>query len=452
MDWWLQVGLTNALLATALAGVTTLATRRWTSPALAHVLWLLVVARLLAPPVFGLPIPFLRAAEAPANSLPPAVDAVVMPIGDEAGPHPAEVPPTAGAAEPLVQPTATWSRLLAGIWLGGSLVFLVSLARGVWRFRRFLARAEPAEEALQRRVAALAADVGVRRPPRVLVAGGRFPPTLWGPGREALVVLPTDFLAQLDRAEIDTVLAHELAHLARGDRWVRLLEVAALALYWWHPVAWLAVRRLRAAEELCCDGWVAQHLPAQTKSYAQCLLAAVEFLAPPRVSVPLPGVGMSAPSVALVQRRIAMILTRRCDHRLTNRARLALLCAAALALPLTLSAAAPPAGADVDPVQKAALVEAAMNTLRACEAAYEVGTIDIGQVQIWSRRWRDAESLGATPDERRQATERHLERMNRLLHKVAALHSLGLKGGESEKFHACQYFVAEAQMLLSQAE
>ncbi|MFO0896358.1 MAG: hypothetical protein U0836_02915 [Pirellulales bacterium] len=87
--------------------------------------------------------------------------------------------------------------------------------------------------------------------------------------------------------------------------------------------------------------------------------------------------------------------------------------------------------------------------MRGCR---EVGTVDIGQVQIWSRRWMDAESLGASPDERRQANDRHLERMKRLLHKVAALHSLGLKGGESEKFHACQYFVAEAQLLLSQAE
>ena len=161
---------------------------------------------------------------------------------------------------------------------------------------------------------------------------------------------------------------------------------------------------------------------------------------------------MSASSVSLVHRRIALILARGSDHRLTNKARLTLLAAAALALPLTLAAAPSSAGAKVDPAQKAALVEAAMNTYRACQAAYEVGTIDIGQVQIWSRRWMDAESLGASADERRRATERHLERMQRLLEKVSTLFSMGLKGGESEKYYACQYYVAEAQLLLSQAE
>lgn len=449
--WWLEVGFTNALLATVLAALAAVIARRWTSPALAHFLWLLVLARLLAPPLIGVPIAW-RPDPSPASIALPAIDELAVPapvidegnVADKSQAAPAKVDASPGIVW-------SWPWAVGGAWLAGSFVFLGLLGRDIWWFRRLLALAQPADERLQRRAESLANIFGLRRPPTTLVVPGRFPPTLWGFGRRATVLLPTEFLERLEVQEIDTVLAHELAHLKRGDRWVRLLEIAALTIYWWHPVAWLAVRRLRAAEELCCDGWVAHLLPAQAKSYARSLLTAVEFLAPPSSRVPLPGVGMSAKSLVLVQRRITMILARSSAFRLGNKARAAALCLAAVLLPLTFSGAATTDG-KVDPAQKAALVEAAMKTYRATQTAYDVGTAEIGQVQVWSRRWMDAESLGATAEEQRQAIKRHLDRMKQLLDRVAVLYGMGLKGGESEKLHACEYFVAEAEILLSQAK
>jgi hypothetical protein len=304
---------------------------------------------------------------------------------------------------------------------------------------------------LQKRVAELAARLGMRRPPEVRLAEGRFPPVLWGLGRRATVLLPADLLARWSSAEIDTVLAHELAHSRRGHRWVRIVELAALSLYWWHPIAWLAVRRLRAAEELCCDGWVAHLLPGQTKDYARCLLSAVEFLGPPSVAVPLPGVGMGTKSFAVVQRRIAMILNHDARFRLPNRARLALLALALLLLPLTLAAADPQAAGKIDPAQRAAMIDTATKAFQANQAAYDVGRVDLGQLYSWSRRWLDAESLGAAAQERQQAAQRHLERMQALHRRVTPLYEGGRVGGESENFHATEYFVAEAKLILDRS-
>src|SRR5205823_1196392 len=104
----------------------------------------------------------------------------------------------------------------------------------------------------------------------------------------------------------EAVLAHELTHLRRKDHWVRRLEVLALGLYWWFPVAWLAVRRLRDAEEACCDAWVVWALPGRAAAYAEALVETVAFVSRPGW-VPLASGG--AARAAALKRRLTMILS-----------------------------------------------------------------------------------------------------------------------------------------------
>ena len=52
----LQIGLINAVLATLLAGIVALVARKARRPALTHLLWICVLAKLVTPPVFEVPI------------------------------------------------------------------------------------------------------------------------------------------------------------------------------------------------------------------------------------------------------------------------------------------------------------------------------------------------------------------------------------------------------------
>ncbi len=98
--------------------------------------------------------------------------------------------------------------------------------------------------------------------PGPCVAGG------WRP----FVILPEE-ASRWDGERRRLVLGHELAHLARRDLGWQALAQLAVALAFFHPLAWLAQRRLRAAGEQACDDQVLR-LGAKPSSYAAALLAA----------------------------------------------------------------------------------------------------------------------------------------------------------------------------------
>jgi TonB family protein len=54
-------------------------------------------------------------------------------------------------------------------------------------------------------------------------------------------------------AHLRAVLLHELAHIARHDCWTLAMAELAVALYWFHPLAWWAASRMRRERERACD-------------------------------------------------------------------------------------------------------------------------------------------------------------------------------------------------------
>jgi TonB family protein len=67
------------------------------------------------------------------------------------------------------------------------------------------------------------------------------------------IILPTGALAQLQPAAVDALLAHELAHVARGDYGANLVQsILEVLLFFSPPARWLSAR-VREAREFCCD-------------------------------------------------------------------------------------------------------------------------------------------------------------------------------------------------------
>jgi len=84
------------------------------------------------------------------------------------------------------------------------------------------------------------------------------------------ILLPTNWRAW-SRDQLQAVLIHELAHVARRDVLWQAIARLCCALYWPHPLVWYAARRMRIEREFACDDWVVRGGESPTQ-YARWLL------------------------------------------------------------------------------------------------------------------------------------------------------------------------------------
>lgn len=262
-----------------------------------------------------------------------AADATADAAHRTTGAHPVAQPQGAVRAAAWSLPALPENRLrwLVLGWLAGAAACLAWLAVAARRLRRFRL-AEAAAPELVARVSALSATLGVQGS-RVCVDQQLASPVALSGGR---VCLPPWALS-LPPAQQQALLAHELWHLHRRDPQWRLLHRLLLAPLFFHPLAWLALRRLDALAELACDA-AAARVAGSGRPLARCLAACLQAQHHRLHPAPALAVAMSRRPGAVVHRvRILLEESIRMNAALPSRrlrtSALVLAVAAALALP-----------------------------------------------------------------------------------------------------------------------
>jgi beta-lactamase regulating signal transducer with metallopeptidase domain len=347
-----EIIASNAVVATVLAIVAMLLSRIWKNAAAVHVLWVVVLLKLFTPPLFTTELPIAFALLPSTASADSHEKTLNSPVHDEAE-QTASIAMTnsrgstaTGDQQHTLSNTFTetagqkpWSlsAILAAIWIGGACCMAVVYAVRIRRFASVIRDFEAAPPAISTMVTQLSSRLDLRRVPDVLMSSLALPPLVWSIGLCPRVILPTELFARLSSAAQATILAHELVHIRRRDYLVRLLELAATTVFWWHPVVWYASWQLRELEEQCCDGRVAELVPHQPRTYAAALVDTLEFLCERRCTpVPLRTAIYSAGSLS---RRIHM-LTQSRTNRLSVQS--ATLVAGLVTIPLVVAFAVDP--------------------------------------------------------------------------------------------------------------
>jgi len=267
-----------------------------------YLLWLLVLAKCLTPPVVEVPLAVLP------DRVPPAVTPIISatPSQEEVVQTPIEegLPPTptSAACEPLRLTTRQW---LAVGWLTGVAVFaciaLTKAARTIlWlrRERRVLPRTsgDSFDETF--------GSLRVKRPPGVWLIEGVGQPFVWGILRGD-IYLPDHFAQIEDDEHRRDILAHEISHVLRFDAAVNILQIIAQGIFWFHPLLWWANQRIRREREKCCDEMAIAHLGSRPKDYGSAIVSTL--IQAQESTRPVPSLAVAGP-VKNIEERIRTML------------------------------------------------------------------------------------------------------------------------------------------------
>ena len=266
-----------------------------------HLLWTTTFSVLLALPVLALLGPSWRVPILPVRTT--AIERHI-PVNTASDPSSAATPlsagrqPHPGSSIPdqiravsrsdhrSIPPTPTVGVFL--IWALGCGAGLISLAVGALRFRTLVRGAIPIRDPdWIRSTDALRQRLRVRGGARILSSTQVATPMTGGPLRPVVLLPASAQRWTCGRREM--VVSHELVHARRRDALWRLVGGAVVALYWFHPLIWLASRFAAAEMERSCDEEVLALGVLRPSAYARHLFSLASEIAPgpPVLSLPV---------------------------------------------------------------------------------------------------------------------------------------------------------------------
>ncbi|MCA9072315.1 MAG: M48 family metalloprotease, partial [Planctomycetaceae bacterium] len=198
-----------------------------------------------------------------------------------------------------------WLNLgFVGGWILGVLILGVRLMGGVgsvlWYRWSTLPLTDP--QCLQL-IQKLSRQVGLGRSPRLAISfrsKDAFSLGLWKP----LIVLPASWLLQLPPQTLESVLAHELAHIRRWDAWATLFQRVLESALFYHPAVWWLSRQMDREREKCCDLW-AVSVTGDRLQYVKALAGVAEIQhasSATKLSAPIFATGMGGKNMQLLER------------------------------------------------------------------------------------------------------------------------------------------------------
>jgi uncharacterized protein (TIGR03435 family) len=257
--------LAGVTVTTALA-LTAVRLARRSRAAFRHVLLAASFAVLATLPIAPFAVPSIVAIPiaAPSEAIGPAIEFVtdVMAPAPASDGSPAQV---VSAPRSFTMPSAA-TLLLTG-WIVGAACFLAPVAIGLWQIRTIRRSALPWRRG-QSIAARAGEELGARQRVEVHMHEGVAGPMTCGIVRPT-ILFPID-AADWPAQEIDRAIVHELEHVRRHDWLSQCLARIVCAIYWFHPLVWIARRAFELEAERACDDAVL--LRAEATGYADQLV------------------------------------------------------------------------------------------------------------------------------------------------------------------------------------
>ena len=278
-----------------------------------YILWLIVLAKCLVPPLYTIPVAILPEQQKPAYTSEPSIaerlitEYTVPEVAVAESPRPISIRPETISSPTITEKQARYDTqaLLVIGWLVGVVTlilyyFINALRTQIWLHKR--RKKVPRE--YKKNIESLFNTHGIRRIPNIWLLDKVSQPFVWGLIRGS-IYLPTKMLVSSHTKFQASLLGHELSHVIRLDAMINSLQVVTQAIFWFHPLVWWANKKIRAEREKCCDEMTIARLNTLPEDYSEAI---VETLAAKNESArPVPSLAVAG-QVKNIEERIKTML------------------------------------------------------------------------------------------------------------------------------------------------
>ena len=166
--------------------------------------------------------------------------------------------------------------ILVGIWLVGFAFFFAKMFLGIY----YIEKLKRSEQQLlpmewQARMQLLKEQVGIRKDVKLVASKVVNMPMMLG-FFKPIILLPTSVLTGVEVNVLEAIIAHELAHIARHDFFVNIVQTFVESVFYYHPAIWWMSNNVRDEREKCCDDLAIQ-MCGDSLVYAKALIQVEEL-------------------------------------------------------------------------------------------------------------------------------------------------------------------------------
>ena len=265
-----------------------------------YLLWLIVLAKCLVPPLMTVPVAVL-----PQDEPAPVIEIAAMPEVEPLTLPSRPAPPTP-AQTVATRPARLSPRQWIGLtWIVGVAAFILVAVTKALRTQLWLRRKrKPLPADSQIGIEGLFTGLELKRLPKVWFVEGIGQPFVWGLLRGG-IYLPANFVKVNNDEHRRDIFGHELSHILRFDAAINLLQIISQSVFWFHPFVWWTNKKIRAEREKCCDEMTIASLNAPVRDYSRAI---VETLITEHESTrPIPSLAVAGP-VKNIEERIKTML------------------------------------------------------------------------------------------------------------------------------------------------
>lgn len=190
------------------------------------------------------------------------------------------------------QKPGSWQNILFLSWLLGVIIFTSIYLNRIRQIQKLLNNAQIVKHTtITQLLNKWQRQFHIKRKVQLFTSAKFLSPFTFGLIRPKIYI-PQNFLEQNNLEHLESILAHEMAHIKRRDHlWLKIQYLIQI-LYFFHPVVWYVNRKINLARECLCDRLVLSNQEISSLCYGKSMINVLKLnLTGTEALLMLPGFG-----------------------------------------------------------------------------------------------------------------------------------------------------------------